>query len=373
DLYTRLTKLPAAVYKIATRADEVCDVLPIFKVLARAKSENRNLIALAMGLPGFMSRVLGPSHGSFLTFGSIDEGTESAPGQITVDELASVFRVRSLTGSTAIAGVLGCPISHSASPAMHNAAFRSLGADAVYLPIEVRDLRAFFSKFVRPETRDLTWNPIGFSVTIPHKREVIELLDEIDETSRAVGAVNTVVIRGGVLSGYNTDVQGAMQPLEKRVSLSDRHCAVVGAGGSARAVTYGLVRQGARVTLFVRDSSKAAALAKDLNVELCSVQELATSNAEIVINCTPVGMRGHSETESPVERNVLRGRLLAYDLVYNPLQTRFLQDADAEGCQTVSGIEMLAAQAVLQFKLWTGLSVPLELMREAALQHLSRH
>ncbi|HYL97535.1 MAG TPA: type I 3-dehydroquinate dehydratase, partial [Blastocatellia bacterium] len=231
--YTEIVKLPAAVHKLATRANDISDVLPIFRLLDRAQSKNRNLIALAMGPRGLITRILGPSRGAFLTYASIEAGAESAPGQITLDDLNSVFRLRTLKDSTRIAGVIGAPVGHSASPAMHNSAFASFGINAVYLPLEVRDLEAFFRRFVRAQTREFRWEPLGFSVTIPHKIAVVGLLDEIDETARAIGAVNTVVVREGRLLGYNTDAEGATLPLEAVTPLAGRHCALIGAGGSA--------------------------------------------------------------------------------------------------------------------------------------------
>jgi shikimate dehydrogenase len=254
---------------------------------------------------------------------------------------------------------------------MHNKAFDSLGIDFVYLPFEVENVDEFFIRFVRPETHELDWNIKAFSVTIPHKTKVIPLLDEIDETASLVGAVNTVTISGGKLKGYNTDVRGAIEPLEKICTVDGDSCGVIGAGGAARAVTYGLISKGARVTIFARDVNKARSLGESFGAEVSPVESLASSDVRIVINTTPVGMHGHSEHLSPVPRSALRNRRVAYDLVYNPLETQFLKDARIEGCRTISGIEMLVAQAALQFELWTNQRAPLDLMRKAALEKVS--
>lgn len=366
-IYDRLTSLPAAVHKIATRAERVTDSLALFGLLDRARREGRQLIALGMGQPGLMTRVLGPAFGSFLTYGTLGPGKESAPGQPTCDELVKLYRVRRISPATSITGIVGSPVAHSASPAMHNRAFAELGLDCVYLPFEVEDLPAFFHRFVRPATRELDWNLRGLSVTIPHKQKVIPLLDQANETARKVGAVNTVVVNEGRLAGYNTDVQGAMEPLERLSSLAGERCAVIGAGGAARAVIFGLLERGARVQVFARNPEKAGDWSGLPGVPVSPIETLASSDAQIVINTTPIGMRGHSEGASPVPSACLRGRRIAYDLVYNPSDTRFLVEARAEGCSTIGGLDMLVAQAALQFELWTGRKPPVDAMREAAI------
>ena len=370
DIYERLTALPAAVHKIVTRANNVTDSLVMFKLLDRAATEGRSLIALAMQEPGLLTRVLAPSHGAFLTYGSLGLGRESAAGQLSCHELRQVYRIDDLSKSSQITGIIGKPVSHSVSPAIHNAAFKSLGLDYVYLPIEVDQVAEFFTRFVRPASREINWSLRGFSVTIPHKTQVLSFLDSVDPTARKIGAVNTVVITDGESTGYNTDVGGALEPLERICALKGESCAVIGAGGAARAVAYGLLDRGARVTLFVRDLEKAKPLEDEFDVTLEPIAGLASSDASIVINTTPIGMRGHSERDSPVPRAFLRNRTAAYDLVYNPIETRFLQDAQSMGCLTISGIEMLVAQAGAQLELWTGKKAPVDIMKDAALMKL---
>ncbi|MFP5263393.1 MAG: shikimate dehydrogenase [Blastocatellia bacterium] len=370
-VYDRVTALPAAAYKIVTRANSISDSLAVFRLLDRARIDGRAMIALAMSEPGAMTRIIGPGRGSFLTYASLERGGESAPGQPTCGELRDVFRIHRLTRDTAITGIVGSPVAHSASPVMHNLAFKSLGLDFVYLPFEVDDAGEFFKRFVLPATREIDWRLRGLSVTIPYKTSVAPFLDEIDATAERVGAVNTVVIRDGSVKGYNTDIEGAIRPLERVLPLDGQSCGVVGAGGAARAVTYGLTRKGARVKIFARDLSKARGLAESFGVPVCPLDSLQSSDVQIVINTTPAGMRGHSERASPVPPRALRGRLVAYDLIYNPLETQFLKDARAEGCRVIGGLEMLVEQAALQFELWTGEEAPVDLMRRAALERLS--
>jgi 3-dehydroquinate dehydratase / shikimate dehydrogenase len=364
-IYERLTRRPAAVHKIAVRANDIGDALAVFGLLDRATAERRPLIAIAMQGAGLLTRILGPSRGSFLTYGSLGLGHESAPGQVSCDELRNLYHIQRLSGETQITGILGKPLSHSASPRMHNRAFREMGLDFVYLPFEASEVGDFFKRFVRPTTREINWRLRGFSVTIPHKSAVIPFLDELDETARRIGAVNTVVVEGGRLVGYNTDADGAMAPLEVLTNLRGAHCAVIGAGGAARAVIFGLRERGARVTIFARDAAKGSALADEFNVAARSIQALVESDADIVINTTPVGMLNHNEGVSPIPAIVWPGRKIAYDLIYNPPESRFLADARRHGCVTINGAEMLVAQAARQFELWTHRKPAIEVMRAA--------
>ena len=366
-LYERITALPAAVHKIVTRANRPADSLAILKLLDRSRTDRRNLIAMAMGDSGLMTRVLGPAFGSFLTYGTLEQGKESAPGQPTCDELMNYYRVHRISRSTVITGIIGSPVAHSASPSMHNRAFAELGLDFVYLPFDVADLGEFFDRLVRPSTRELDWNLRGLSVTIPHKSAVIPLLDEVNERAGKAGAVNTILVSKGRLIGHNTDVQGVMEPLEKKCRLDGVSCGVIGAGGAARAVIYGLMERGALVSVFARNVEKARDVCESFGVGISPIESLASSDVSIIINTTPVGMRGHSEGSTPVPSEALKGRLIVYDLVYNPVDTRLLIDAKAAGCQTISGLEMLIAQAALQFELWTGKKPPMDEMRRAAL------
>jgi 3-dehydroquinate dehydratase/shikimate dehydrogenase len=374
EIYDRLASRPAAVHKVAARANQVQDVVSVFRILDRATAAGRNLIAISMGEPGLATRILGPARGGFLTYGSLDSGNTTAAGQLSCRELRDVYRLPGISRATTVLGIIGNPVSHSASPRMHNAVAAALGLDLVYLPLEVQNPAEFITRLARPQTREIDWPLAGFSVTIPHKEAIVPMLDGLDAVARAVGAVNTVLIREGRLLGFNTDVAGAIQPLEKIASLSAARCAVVGSGGSARAVVYGLAQKGARVTVYARNIEKAQKMAGDfgsLGVEAADLSALSSSDAAILINTTPVGMTGAGRGESAVPREALRGRAIAYDLIYNPLETQFLAEAREAGCQTISGIEMLAAQAERQFMLWTGKQPPPGLMLKEAMANTS--
>lgn len=364
--YERMAATPAAVVKIAALANTIGDSLAIFDLLRYARGK-KPVIALGMGLAGLSTRVLSLSRGGVLTFAALRRGAESAAGQPTVGELRDLFRVGSLTTESPVFGVIGNPVGHSRSPRIHNSTLAALGADGVYLPLPVEDLDSFVHDFVRPATRKIDWRLRGLSVTIPHKLAIMPHLDYLDETARRIGAVNTVVVEGGELHGYNTDVTGAMAPLEALLPLAGARVAVIGAGGSARAICYGLQVRGAEVTLYARDTAKAQVLAAEFGARVAPLESFA-GEVDVVINCTPLGMHGHSEGQSPLPAESLRGVRLVYDLVYTPEETRLLEDARAAGCQTLGGLAMLVGQAAEQFRLWTGLDAPREVMWNAARQ-----
>src|SRR5215510_11593977 len=361
--YDRMADTPAAVVKIATKANRIGDCLRIFELIEHAKGK-KPVIALAMGLPGLMTRALALSRGAMLTFGSLRPGAESASGQPTVAELRDLYRVKELSRDGEIFGVIGNPVSHSRSPLMHNAALKSLNRDGVYSPFEVDDVASFVCGFVHPKTRKLDWNLRGLSVTIPHKLAIIPHLDVVDATAKAIGAVNTVVIEGDELHGYNTDVSGAMKPLDEMIDVKGARVAVIGAGGSARAICYGLSRREADVTIYARDLKKAQPLADEFKTRTASLESFK-GEADVVINCAPIGMRGHSEGQSPINVESLEGVKLVYDLIYTPEETALLRDAKRASCLTLGGLAMLVGQAAEQFRLWTGLEAPVDVMWRA--------
>ena len=368
-IYERMSVTPARILKIAVQADDATDCLPIFHLLDRAQNEGRELIAIAMGQAGILTRILGPSRGSYLTYGSLDDESATAPGQLTARELHEVYRIDLIDRQTEVFGIIGKPVGHSLSPRIHNAAFGASKINAVYIPVEVSDVNQFMRRMAHPRTRELDWNLCGLSVTAPHKATVMSWLDWIDPAAKEIGAVNTIVVRGSELHGYNTDALAFISPLRKKFgSLKDARCAIIGAGGGARAALWALRNQAARVELFVRDLDRAKSTAEGFGVDYRVLANAGFDGFDIVINATPLGTRGDQQDETPAVAEQLRNVRLACDLVYNPLETRFLREARAAGCETLSGIEMLLAQAAEQFKLWTGREPEVELMRAAALQ-----
>jgi 3-dehydroquinate dehydratase/shikimate dehydrogenase len=369
QIYEDMAATEARILKIAVRADDATDCLPVFRLLERAQREGREMIAIAMGPAGIMTRILGPSRGSFLTYGSVDDESATAPGQLTASELREVYRIDRIDRQAEVVGIIGQPVGHSLSPHIHNAAFAAGGVNAVYLPFEVRDAVSFMRRMAHPRARELDWNLRGLSVTAPHKSTVISCLDWIDPAAKEIGAVNTIVAQDYQLHGYNTDAPGFIAPLRNAFgSTRNARCAIIGAGGGARAALWALRNEGADVTLFVRDPDKASSVAIEFGVDCRQLAGARLNQFEIVINATPLGTHGEYAEQTPATAEQLGGVRLAYDLVYNPIETRFLVAARAAGCETLSGLEMLIAQAVEQFKLWTGQYPNAEIMRAAALR-----
>ncbi len=354
QIYERLASTPAAVVKIAVQADDILDCLPVFQLLDRARTEGRELIAIAMGNAGIATRILGPSRGSFLTYGALDDDSATAPGQVNARKLRTLYHVDNIDRETMVCGLVGLPVMHSVSPHVHNASFASEGVNGVYLPFEVRDAKQFFRRMVHPRSRELSWNLRGLSITAPHKQTVMECLDWVDPKAVAIGAVNTVVIDRDRLLGYNTDAAGFIEPLLLRFdSLRDARVAIIGAGGAARAAIYALREQKALVTVFARDLNKAQQLAQSFDLSCESLSNASFAGYDFVINATPLGSGVHV-AQTPLIAEQLGGVRCVYDLIYNPRETRFLREAAAAGCETLGGLEMLVAQAKLQFQLWTG-------------------
>ncbi len=372
QIYERMAATPAHILKIAVQAADATDCLPVFHLLERAQREEREMIAIAMGQAGIMTRILGPSRGSYLTYGSIDDDSSTAPGQLTAREMRDVYRIDKIDQQTEIIGLIGKPVQHSLSPYIHNAAFETAGVNAVYLPFEVHDAHQFMRRMSHPRSRELEWNLRGLSVTAPHKSAVMNCLDWIEPSAIAIGAVNTISVQDDELHGYNTDAAGFVAPLKRQFgSLHGARCAVIGAGGAARAALWALRNEGAHLALFSRNPDKARSELADFKGETYEVSGASFSGFDMVVNATPLGTRGLYEHDTVATAGQFRGVRLAYDLVYNPLETLFLREARAAGCETLGGMEMLLAQAVEQFKIWIGKDPDVEVMRAAALLALS--
>ena len=373
DAFTKRPVRHADIIKIAVLTDDVTDTIPIWKLLEKAKSENQPIIPIAMGESGKWTRILGLAHGAFMTYAALDAGSETAPGQVSARDLIEVYRVKELNEQTEIYGILGGNTSVSLSPYIHNAAFKHHGLNAVFVPLQVQNLDEFIKRMVKPETREIELNFKGFAVTIPHKKAIIKHLDYLDETAEKIGAVNTVKISDGKLHGYNTDAQGFIEPLLNSYGdLNGTKVAVLGAGGAARACVYALKQASADVTMFARDLEKAKSLTEEFDVKLkaLSTQHSALSTYQILVNTTPLGMKGKADGETPATAEQLKGLHLVYDLIYTPFQTPLMTEADRAEVPKIGGLAMLIAQAMEQQKIWTGLDAPMKEMSRAALKRL---
>ena len=303
----------------------------------------------------------------------MDEKSATAPGQVTVDELHTLYRIDQIDQQTRIMGVVGLPVAHSLSPHVHNAALGAASINAVYIPLEVSDLASFVKRMIHPRTREVDWNVLGLSITAPHKTTVMDYLDWVDPVCTEIGAVNTVIVEDEKLCGYNTDANALIETLTGKLgSLKKAQVAVIGAGGATSAALHGLRQQGASTTVFARDVNKAKIMARKFGANSKSLSEATFEGFDAVINATPLGTVGKFEAATPATANQLRGARLAYDLVYNPIETRFLREARAAGCQTIGGLSMFISQAAEQFRLWTGAKAPQDVMYLAAEKALKR-
>ena len=283
-----------------------------------------------------------------------------------------------ITGKTKLLGVIGAPIAHSLSPIIQNAALHAAGLDYVYAALPVR------ADALASAVRGLYDAGIaGFNVTIPFKTAIIPLMDALSEDARRIQAVNTVVVEDGRLVGYNTDVAGFLAGFAERgISLTEKNAVLIGAGGAARAALWGLLRSGvSSIAIGVRTTAKGVALAADFaadgDVRAVSFDDAAwiaaCSDADIVVQTTPLGMTPHTEEMPPVDAAMIKPSAVVYDLIYTPAETRFLREARARGCETINGETMLVAQGAEAFRLWTGITPDLELMKRALREELARN
>lgn len=370
----------ADIVKFATMANDITDAHRVLSVLRRCPVP---CIALAMGERGQITRLLAPKYGGFLTFGALSPERASAPGQPTLQQLSGMYGLKQQRRDTAVFGIVGNPVSHSRSPAIHNAALQQLGLNAVYVPLLVDDMPAFLATFT-----DADW--VGFSVTIPHKQAALEGAQKVDAVAAQIGAVNTLVRQddGLSLKGYNTDWSAAIAAIERGLDpaapsstdaatspLAGKRVVVVGAGGAGRALAFGAAVKGAQVVVANRSVDKAADLAAQLSppAEACSLGDLASGavRGDVLVNTTSVGMHPQ-EDESPVPAEALGGYQLVFDAVYTPLHTRLLREAAAAGCAVVTGDTMFVGQAADQFRLFTGKEPPVELMSRVVLDSLKQ-
>jgi len=356
DLGERLAAMRATgaeVVKLAVMAQRLRDTLAL---LPLAGQRDLPTVLLAMGEAGLASRVLAARFGSCWSYA----GHAVAPGQIPADRMLREFGFRRLTPQTALYGVVGKPIGHSLSPAMHNAAFRAARMDAVYLPLAADDIDDFFTF---AEAMDLR----GASVTAPFKLDAFERADEADPVARRIGSVNTLKRVNQRWLACNTDVAGFLAPLEPLLTLERTRATILGAGGAARAAALALGSARAHVTIAARQRAQAEAAAQATGSGTGEWPPRPGS-WDLLVNATPVGTAPHGDV-SPLPADALLGELV-YDLVYNPPVTQLVADARKAGCQTLGGLDMLVAQAERQFDWWTGVAGMDRAMRAAALESL---
>ncbi len=265
-----------------------------------------------------------------------------------------------IDGRTELYGIIGNPIRHSLSPMIHNGAFKRLGWNAVYLAFEVKNLEEALRGIRGLGVR-------GVSVTHPFKTEVIPFLDKVEKLAKKIGAVNTIVNQGGRLIGYNTDCDGASEALEEKMDLRKKRVVLLGAGGAARAIGFGLKERDCQMIIANRSRDRGEALSRELKCHFILLSSLVKMKAgeleaDVVINATSLGMVPR-ERETPLPKKLLRKGMMVMDIVYEPLQTKLLREAKEKGCLTINGLEMLVRQGVAQFMIWTGKRPEIKQMR----------
>ncbi|MGE0464301.1 MAG: shikimate dehydrogenase [Vicinamibacterales bacterium] len=358
DLDARVAAMSATgagTVKVAVMAQRLSDCL---RLLDLAERRGAPTSVIAMGEAGIATRVLAARFGSCWTYAAEDAAV--APGQLSARRMHDEFGFSRVGADTALYGVLGRPVSHSVSPAIHNAAFRALGLDAVYLPLAAESYEDFVAFADGMDLR-------GASVTAPFKVDAFNHAGTRDEQTRRSQAINTLRRRDGRWEGLNTDAAGFMAPLTRQGGVTGARVTILGAGGAARAVAVALGVAGASVTLCARRIEQAEAVARLTGARVAPWPPVPGS-WDILVNATPVGTHPRVD-ESPLPAAALDGGLV-YDLVYNPPRTRLMADAAARGCRTLGGLDMLVAQAQAQCAWWTGAHPPDRTMRDAALARL---
>jgi len=364
------TLYSAAIPKVVYTANHINDCFDAFDLLHNTSGER---IVFCMASAGMASRILAKKLGCFVTFASLDAETATASGQLTIEQFKKLYRYDSINSDTEFYAILGSPIAHSLSPALHNACFNDIAANKVYLPLLVDGGSDEFNRFMNNIVNRRWLGFRGFSVTIPHKANALRYVKEkqgfVEPLAERIGAANTLIIgTNGRLSAYNTDYAGALDAIASamdnaRDSLDGLPVAVIGAGGVARAIVAGLSDAGAKIKIYNRTVKKGENLAAEFGCDFAPLDDLTGIEAKLLVNCTSIGMHPDINA-SPVPRECLKEDMIVFDTVYNPAETLLLKQATDAGAKTIDGVTMFVNQALAQFKLFTGRDADPRLMRK---------
>lgn len=384
DLLRRISAMAEVedcrVVKLAWRARSLRDNLEAFELLG---APPKRMIALCMGEPGQPSRILAKKFNALLTFAGIEDDAVTAPGQVGVQTLKRLYRWDAINPRTQVYGVIGFPVGHSLSPHIMNAGFDATDHDGVYLPLPVPDDYVHFKATVGSW---LDFAPLDFrgaSVTIPHKRNLLKFAAEreaeIEPLAQRIGAANTLTVRDdGSLYVSNTDYAAVLDSVcdtmhIQREGLAGKRVAILGAGGAARAAAAGFAHYGAHVTVYNRTVEKAQKLAASFDhVTAAPLDAIATAEADILVNCTPIGMHPNIDATPLAEwPEKLGENTVVFDTIYNPMHTKLLAEAAGRGCVTITGVQMFVRQAAAQFTQWTGRSAPTDVFEKVIRQRLN--
>ena len=363
-LYRRMARVEGVkAIKIVVTATRPADLVTIRDFLARHRRGTPPLISFCSGVTGVMSRILALEWGSWATYAAAGFGREAAPGQTSLPDLVGMYRIEDVDDDTRFAALIGSPLAHSLSPAIHNAAYHADQVNFRYVPMDLpgaRGLADLKKVAVALKIR-------GFSVTAPWKIKVMKHLDVIEPSAGKIGAVNTIVCDGGRLLGFNTDASGGLAAMQEALgdlglTVRGLTVAVVGSGGSARALAHAAAGAGAKVLVASRSIAPGRALARAAGARHVPLSQLSRERYDVLVNCTPVGMGADA---MPVSDRAIKGRLV-YDVIYHQEATSLIKKARARGIATLGGLEMLVRQAAEQYTLFTGRTAPIDLMRDAA-------
>jgi 3-dehydroquinate dehydratase/shikimate dehydrogenase len=362
EIHDRCAMHDADVVKIATMAHNPKDNLRVLQLIGDSEVPT---VALCMGDIGTPSRILAGKFGAPFTYATFHQERALAPGQLSFQQMRDVYAYDDINPDTDVYAVVADPVGHTQSPVVHNAAFRHLGIDAVCVPFRVprEDLEPFLG-YCRQ------FAIMGLCVSLPHKESVVPFLSQTDRAVDHVGAANTVVIDGFDKSGFNTEHRAAVESIDATLGrggeidvLAGKSALVLGAGGMAKAIAYALTSRDVDVVIASRTFERAQELAHKFRCRAVEWSGRHMQNAEIIVNCTPVGMHPHVD-DAPFEGDYLRRSMIVFDTVYNPEQTLLVKKAREKECYVVTGVDMFVRQSALQFERFTEKDAPTEVMRD---------
>jgi 3-dehydroquinate dehydratase/shikimate dehydrogenase len=373
EIYAGMLKQDADVYKIAVLAQTPEDVVSVLKLQQNAPKPT---VAFAMGDIGQCSRFLALKFGAPWIYAAFNKERGIAPGLPNYDDLRTTFPVRSIRADTQVFGVVGDPVGHSLSPLLHNHMYKRMGVDALYLPFRVP--RGMLPQAVQAyDCIPVT----GYSVTVPHKEAAATLATERDKTVGITGAANTLVRQAdGSFFASNTDYAAAIESLQDHlrerakdappVHLNQVSVLILGAGGAARALAFGLHNEGAQITISARTYDRAQKLAEEVKCKAVDWHARHSVNFDVLINCTPVGMHPNVD-EAPCHFSILKPGVTVFDTIYTPETTLLIREARNRGCHTITGVDMFVRQAARQMELFVGRTPELDDMRDIVRRALS--
>ena len=367
DLHAAMADEDADIVKIATMANTFEDNIRMLKMVREAKVPT---IGICMGELGMVTRILAKRVGSPFTFATYSSDKKMAPGQLNWRDMLDLYAYDKIDDETELFGVIANPVAHSYSPLIHNRAFQEANLNAVYLPFQVpaEDLPCFMENCADIGVR-------GLSVTIPHKERAMDYCTQAESSANGIGAINTMVFHDEERLGYNTDYRAAMDCIEQTYEVDREQerpmqgisVLLLGAGGVARAIAWGLRQRYADVTIASRTFERARYLGAEIGCRTIEWEDRHTLSPQLLVNCTPVGM--HPDMDStPYDASKINEYMVVFDTVYNPENTLLIKDAKKAGARIITGVDMFVRQAAYQYKLFTGMDAPSLLMRKTIKQ-----